>query len=612
MMTGGLPAVAIALGAATACGTSSSPGHPSGPDPGPTPTANAGTGAGQPAPLPPPPPAPAIGCGAGVPQQACAQRGGLRICKPGDRDQVGEWRYAIVNTLYSPIDNLELAQATALWRGGDKIKLVASRDSAAALEGLLGAGKPQVIDDGIAPRSDAVAPQTWAIVAADQLSPRWQAVAIDGVHPLDPKPNALAVPLCGPPGPPIRNIDPSRLTALAMTGTTALTRGTSKLMELKGVLYPLRDVQPWLATMDLVHISNEVSLVPTPPCDTGTGRDRIDFCEHERYIELLEKAGTKIVEMTGSHLPDYGWNWIGHTVELYRKRGWIWFGGGTTEHDNTAPRTIEHNGNKLVFIGCNMPHTVNFWIKDGPGVAPCDMPRIAMWIADYRRRGYVPIVSIQHSEVMRYDPPPQLVRDLRAIAKAGPAFVMGSQAHCPHPWEFHRGAYVHYGPGNFLFDQDMNPLRDSAQDKLYIHGGKLLAVAHLYARLEEAGRPRPMTDRERAIFVAQMERTRGRLARGNEPDADPELVAESRARPESFLVKGVLQHIVVISPPQLTAGQRYRAVIELGARTVHDDDAFVVTNIPARLPAAVAEAKARELLLARYPVDADKIVVHPK
>ena len=44
------------------------------------------------------------------------------------------------------------------------------------------------------------------------------------------------------------------------------------------------------------------------------------------------------------------------------------------------------------------------------------------------------------------------------------SFVMGSQAHCPHPWEMHHNAYVHYGPGNLFFDQFWHPVRDAAQD----------------------------------------------------------------------------------------------------------------------------------------------------
>lgn len=550
-------------------------------------------------------------CDPAVPKAACTLHGGLRICKAGDVDRVGEWRYAIATPPFSPIETITADELAALWRGEGKTRLSASVETATALAAILGPGK---VDELAQPL--AINAARWAVLPAHELTPRWNVIAVDGKHPLDKAPGPLAVPLCGTGKAAIRNIDPGRLTTLAMTGTTALTRGTSKLMEQKGVLYPLRDVQPWLASIDLVHISNEVSFVPEPPCDTGNGRDRINFCSKDRYIELLEKAGAKIIEMTGSHLPDYGWHWIAHTVELYQKRGWIWFGGGRTEHENTEPRVLEHNGNNLVFIGCNMPHTLNPWIQDGPGVGACDMPRIAYWISDFNRRGFTVIVSVQHSEVYQYDPPPTVVRDLREIAKAGPAFVMGSQAHAPHPWEVHHGAFVHYGPGNFLFDQDMHPLRDSAQNKLYIHAGKLLTVGHLYARLEEGGRPRPMTDTERAGFLAAMATAQARL-RGAKPDAAPITVPASRSRPESFLVKAILHHVIVEVPARIEPGKTYPAIIELAGPGQPNDGAFVVTRVPSKRRVAeptvdTLVVEITELLKARYPVDPTRITTNAR
>src|SRR5207302_4245837 len=130
-------------------------------------------------------------------------------------------------------------------------------------------------------------------------------------------------------------------------------------------------------------------------------------------------------------------------------------------------------------------------------------------------RGFVPIVSIQHEEVYSHDPPASLVRDLRKMAEAGAAVAFGSQAHWAHPWEMHRGAYVHYGPGNFFFDQDWAHARDAAHDRLYVYANRVLAVDHVFTRIEEHGRPRPMTATERARFVGVLAKAKQKLPRAD-------------------------------------------------------------------------------------------------
>ena len=527
----------------------------------------------------------------------------VRVCKADDPARVGEWRYAIAAPPYSPVETITAARLAALLAGRDPgVMLAASAETqrvlGTALEPL---ADPPVVDDA-----------RWALVPAHELTPAWHVVSIDGAHPLDRAPGPLAVPLCGDDkARPVRNIDPARLTTLAMTGTTALTRYTAKLMEEKGVLYPLQALQAWFTGNDLVHISNEVSFIPDKDCDTGLGTPTMKFCAKDRYIELLEKSQAKIIELTGSHLDDYGAHWIRHSLDLYAKRGWVWFGGGRDEHEASEPRVVEHNGNKLAFIGCNMPHTVNGSIKDQPGTAACDLARIAWQIGDLNRRGHTVIVSVQHDEVYRHDPPPNLVRDLRAIAAAGPAFVMGSQAHCPHPWELHHGAFVHYGPGNLYFDQFWHPVRDAAHDKLYIHAGKLLAVGRLYIRTEERGRPRLLADDERTEFLSDLAAAHARLPAGAEPTAAPNVVPESRDRPDSVVIRGVTEAVNVRAPAKLDPAKQYPAFVELRDREpAARDDAFVITrrttprgkNYVAPAPERLV-AEITALLKARYPID---------
>jgi hypothetical protein len=228
-------------------------------------------------------------------------------------------------------------------------------------------------------------------------------------------------------------------------------------------------------------------------------------------------------------------------------------------------------------------------------------------IADLRRRGFIPIVAIQHQETDVHDPPPALVADLRRVAEAGAAFVLGSQAHSAHPWDVHHGAYVHYGPGNTLFHQYTEAQREAAIDKLYFHAGTLLAVEHLYIR-QEHGRPRLLKSAERARLLRQLGAVAAKLP-ASDRWAAPVPIADPRTRPDSLVVQhGRLQHLAIRVPEPFVATKRYPLVVDLGSSPAPnpDNDAIVVS------PVGTLRATGPEIagfVRAKYPVDPDRTLI---
>ena len=537
------------------------------------------------------------GCAVGVPAAACVQPG-LRVCHDGDRDRVGEWRYAVITSPFDPTQDLGADVLDALWQDGG---LAASAETQAALSQVLGASA-NVAPLAGRPQLD---PTHRAIVPAHELTPHWTVLTIDNQHPLGDAPDQLVVPLCGSPRPAVRNIDPARVTTLVMSGTTALTRRIADRMDKRGTSYPAREVKPWFVAADLVHVSNEVSFVRR--CDPSTGKTERTFCSREEYIELLEAIDADIVELTGTHLHDYGRKWIDHTIDMYEERGWAWFGGGRTQIEATEPRIVEHAGNYLAFLGCNAVGTRLHSLTAGAGIAGCDWARMEWQIADLRRRGFVPIVSIQHDEVYTHRPPFVLARDLRRMAAAGAAFVMGSQAHCAHPWEMHHNAYVHYGPGNLFFDQRRSGTLEATTNKLYIHAGQLLTVEHLYTTYEH-GTPRQLDDAERAAFLAQLADAASQMT-GAQPDAAPIFSADTRVRPDSFVVAhGRMQLLDVTVPEQFDPDTKYPLIVDLAGTIEPPANAFVIH------PRGKLLASYREIVTfatAKYPIDPASVAGEP-
>jgi poly-gamma-glutamate synthesis protein (capsule biosynthesis protein) len=113
--------------------------------------------------------------------------------------------------------------------------------------------------------------------------------------------------------------------------------------------------------------------------------------------------------------------------------------------------------------------------------------------------GYQVIATLQGTEYYQYAPTPDQQVQFRALAEAGAAAVSGSQGHHLQGFEFHDGAFIHYGPGNLFFDQmDQLGTRQTFVDTYHFYDGRLLSVSLWTGLIESYAKPRTMTPEERA------------------------------------------------------------------------------------------------------------------
>ncbi len=516
------------------------------------PTTRAPTATPAPAPL-------SFGCDAGVPAGACAQlakalAGSTMLLTPAAEPSlaavrleagkgagsapVGAWWYAVAAPFFTIDDDVTLADVQSTWRGQPAGPLVghpllASTDTVRVLSALWGQPAADAVRTAGADALLAEAEQSdgWAILPFDELQPGWKVLRVDGIsllekgldaegaarYPLE-VPLALSVadsaaepavlPLVAQGPAALTNRSESQMTVLAMTGVSCLARVTGRLMGQKGLTYPAEDIKQWLVSADLTHISHEASF--TPDCPLPPSADTMSFCSHDSYIELLEEVGTDIVELTGNHLADYGRAALAHTLEMFRERGWQWFGGGANLEEARRPLLITSGPNRLAFLGANPVGPAYDWATETePGSNPVDYARMEAQIRELRAQGYLPIVTLQYLETYDYAPTPQQVVDFRGLADAGAVVVQGSQAHQPQTMELYGDTFIHYGLGNLFFDQMWSlGTRQEFIDRLVFYDGRLLSVDLRTAMLEEYGRPRPMTPQERrellqAVFAAR-------------------------------------------------------------------------------------------------------------
>jgi poly-gamma-glutamate synthesis protein (capsule biosynthesis protein) len=348
-------------------------------------------------------------------------------------------------------------------------------------------------------------PASLAILPFDQLEPRWKLLRLDGVSLFDKAADVTAYPLIGR-GPPNRDVD--KLAVVAMTGVTALVRGTAVMMERKGVLYPGEQIRDWLRTADIAHISNEVSF--WDQCPPPSFNDGVVMCANPKYIALLEDVGADVIELTGNHLWDRGWDKLNGTLDSYDERGWPYFGGGRSAETALAPTRFEVYGNKIAFVGCNWFGS-NWATEERPGSARCGSknPRefdlIVAAIQQARAEGYQVLVGIQYLELYQYAATPQHVRDFDVLRKAGAVVVSGSQGHHAQGFSVDERGFVHYGLGNLFFgDQPGVGTHQTFVDRHAFYDGRYLGVDLRTAFIVDNSQPVPMSEADRAALLRRL------------------------------------------------------------------------------------------------------------
>lgn len=453
----------------------------------------------------------------------------------GSENPVSNWIYALAAPFPTLADNISSRDLLAFWRGepaGDfpAQKILVSPNTRQVFEHLWGAASANIIS--VASPAQMIekawqAGDLWAILPFEKIEPRWKVLSIDRQSPirkdfdlqnyplnafisLQGEPAAMHAVLekYGPasqtPFAPGSNRDPNRLTTIVLTGVTALVRGTASMMELNGMTYPAQDIGDILRQADITHISNEIPFSPKCPMPY-LRENNLVFCSRPQYIELLRDVGTDIVELTGDHFQDWGSEAMLYTLEMYREEGWDYYGGGSNLAEARRPVLLEHNHNKIAFLGCNAKGAGYAGARvDQPGAALCNLKQMQQEIKTLVSQGYLPIVTFQHLEYYSYNANPILKADFESVAKAGAVIVSGSQAHQPHAIEFLNNSFLHYGLGNLFFDQIVEgiPTRQAFIDRHVFYDGKYINTELITIWFVDLARARLMTEEERQNLLA--------------------------------------------------------------------------------------------------------------
>lgn len=440
----------------------------------------------------------------------------------GQNSAVGESVFAVAAPFPTIADDISLTEVQSAWQNGS---LVLTPEMDAILRGWW--GEPETEATIIAP--EALIETLWqtqttydepvlTILPFEQLDPRLKVLAVDGNSPISVfyDPNSYSLKLnFGWVGEetaftqmntywsePITNRHDDQLTHITMTGPSGLSRAVADRMEKYGYQYPGEEIAPITQAADIAHMSHENPFAPDCPDPMPTGGTT--FCAQPKTIELMTWLGVDVVELTGNHLNDWGRHNLLFTLDLYDEVGIAGYGGGRNLEEAQQPLFIEHNGNKIAFVGCNPVGPWGVWAQeDEPGALPCDDYSVNIaQIQELAAQGYVVVGSIQFVEHFQYDVYQPQRDAFMGFARAGASIVHGAHGHHPMGFAFSDDRFVHYGTGNTFADQMFSlGTRQMFMNTYVVYNGRLLSTELWTGMIEDYARPRQMTEEERSQLL---------------------------------------------------------------------------------------------------------------
>ena len=449
-------------------------------------------------------------------------------------EPLSTWIYALAAPFATVTDDVSTESLVAFWKGNAVFPASALVMPPAIFDSLkarygspLGDARPLAEEDLLTFCQSHQ--NAWAILPFEKLEPQWKVISLDGNSPIHKDFTYENYPLIVQIGwdqgmrpltetetqlaeeaiqsIPTTNRQADRLTTVILTGVTAMTRATGKEMELYGVLSPAVSIGELMREADIAHVSNEVPFATNCPPPQWQQEIDLVFCSDDKYIDLMREIGTDVVELTGDHFSDYGPEAMYHTLEMYKKEGWSYYGGGKDISEAKQPLKITHNGNKIAFLGCNAKAPGYATASEtNPGALHCDMDEIVEQIKTLKDEGYQVIFTFQHQEIYRWNPTEQMIADFHRVADAGAVIVSGSQAHQPHLVEFYGNSLIHYGLGNLFFDQlGWSEDTDKAfLDRHIFYDGKYLGVELITVQFFNWSTPTLMTPEARAVMLQRL------------------------------------------------------------------------------------------------------------
>lgn len=313
-------------------------------------------------------------------------------------------------------------------------------------------------------------------------------------------------------------LDKTRVATVIQTGVTAMARNVYLKMVLENdPAYISHKISDFLRSADLTHTSNEVSFAKNCKQSATT----MSFCAKAEFIQTLVRCGIDLVELTGNHNNDWGYDANTYSQNLYKQNNISYFGGGANIEEARAPYIVDIKGTKIGFLGYNWYDSKGggsaraLATSSLPGANPYDEKQVQKDIEQLRQQVDIVIVDVQFQECWAYSTDnsicyrPDAVKYqqevFRQLREWGADIVVGTQAHQPQGFEINEKGSIFYGLGNLFFDQIVyTGTREEIMIKHYFYNGKHLTTRVYTAFYGAEYQPYLTTGAERTALLTKL------------------------------------------------------------------------------------------------------------
>ena len=208
-----------------------------------------------------------------------------------------------------------------------------------------------------------------------------------------------------------------------------------------------------LRRADLAVVNLETAIT-----DRGTPAPKeFTFRAPPSAFAALDAAGVDVATMANNHGADFGVVGIRDSLAAAKRAGFPVIGIGADATEAFRPHRVTINGQRIAVIGATQVLDANLaaaWSAgDGkPGLASAyDEKRLLQAVRAARAQADTVVVDLHWGRELERCPIDRQRALAPKLVAAGADVVVGSHAHVLLGGGYLRGAYVHYGLGNFVF-----------------------------------------------------------------------------------------------------------------------------------------------------------------
>jgi hypothetical protein len=295
------------------------------------------------------------------------------------------------------------------------------------------------------------------------------------------------------------------ITHYIHTGVTAITRSAGTVLNSRGIDWYLSSIKPYFINPDIVHISNEVSMVDT--CNYSSMKYK--FATQSNHMEILQRLKASVIELTGNHNLDFGTGPYLKTLDWYKKKNMAYFGGGANEEEASRPlvKTLQ-DGKKIAWIGYNEVCPLGECTDNKYMGAKRYNEQRARFVIDSLKRiagiSYL-IACVQFTETDSYKPTENQRKISQNLIYMGADVVIGSQAHQAQEIAVYHNKPIFFGLGNFLFDQIHRiGVRQAFFLNCYFLKGRIIQFQPVYTFMSTSRQPNIATADEKRLIQSSI------------------------------------------------------------------------------------------------------------